>query len=425
AFQAIDEILTADHDYARQDRYYRKMLVRARQHRLDDALVISLARNLGEINRSRLANYAEAIKAYEIVARKRPDDRPTRALLTELYALEGDHQAAVKQAFSLVRLDPTDPGGYRELARRHLDAGHLDGAWCASQALVVLGQANADERRFYDEGRRHSTAQAQRSLDAGDWALLTWAGRSQAIDGVLLATHEITGPLLARTPKALGLHPRKDQLDLDAPSDLGQILKYTQQVTGVTVASAWLSPTTVGLGVADLWPPGLLVAPDMASAGFAEAAARGARALYLASVQHILASGDPDPLRARQRVLGVIAASLALVAPQLEVPAEAKLVEALGKLTAGRRADLEAAVPGLPQPLDQGVEAWFEAVEHTANRLALLVSCDLATVARLIRDEPHPLVGDPATRLRALLLFAVSPQYTELRKRLGLNVPQR
>ena len=38
AFQAIDQLLTEDKDYERQDRYYRKMLKRATDHQLDDAL---------------------------------------------------------------------------------------------------------------------------------------------------------------------------------------------------------------------------------------------------------------------------------------------------------------------------------------------------------------------------------------------------
>ncbi len=426
AFQAIDEILTVDQDYARQDRYYRKMLVRARQHHLDDALVVSLARNLGEINRSRLHNYAEAIKAYQIVAHKRPGDRGVHTILAELHALEGQPGEAAAQAFELVTLDPADPSGYHELARRRLDAGQLDGAWCACQVLVVLGQATEDEQRFYEEGRRHSTAQAQRPLEGGDWALLTWAGKPQAIDRVLLATHEVVGPLMAHTPKQLGLNPRKDQLNLEAPSDLGQILKYTQQITGVTVASAWLSPTARGLQVGDLWPPGLLVAPDMAGVGFAEAAARAARALYLGSVQHAAAGSAPDATVAHQRVLGIVTAALAAVMPEAGLAADPALLDALrSRLTAGRLADLQGAAPAIPQPLAQGVAAWCEAVEHTASRLALLISCDLATVVRLLRDEPMPLLPDMAARLRALLVFAVSEPYLALRRRLGVGVPER
>ena len=51
AFQAIDQILTTERDYERQDRYYRKMLKRAMEQKLDDKLVITLAKGLGEINR--------------------------------------------------------------------------------------------------------------------------------------------------------------------------------------------------------------------------------------------------------------------------------------------------------------------------------------------------------------------------------------
>jgi tetratricopeptide (TPR) repeat protein len=423
AFQAIDEILTHDGDYARQDRYYRKMLVRARQHRLDDALVVSLARNLGEINRSRLHNYAEAIKAYGIVVKKRPQDVEAHAIIAQLYTLNGDLPGAAHAAFKRVQAQPSDPAGLHALARARLDAGALDGAWCTCQALVVLGQANADEQRFYEEGLRHINAQAQRSLEASDWQLVTWAGRDARIDQALATAQPAVGPLMAHSPKQLNLNPRKDQLDLEAASALGQIVKYISQLIGVRPASAWLSPMTRGLATANLNPPGLLVGPDMAERAFGPSATRVTRQLYLLSLQHVLATIDLDASTTATRLVAVLAAvETAAGGGSHGDPA---LVQAIEALPAGSLTALERVAPTLPKPLDAAVASWLDAVEHTANRLALLLSCDLAATVQMMRDEPPSFGGEITSRLWALLLFSVSEPYLELRRRLGYALPAR
>lgn len=426
AFQAIDEILTHDGDYARQDRYYRKMLVRAREHQLDDALVVSLARNLGEINRSRLNNYPEAIKAYQIVARKRPEDRHAQSILAELSGLVGSPLEAVRHAFRLFELDPTDPEGLHELARRQLNAGQMDGAWCACQALMVLGQANDEERRFYEEGRRHQSAQARRPLEPQDWTLLTWAGKPEALDQIFVLAWRAFGAQMVPPPKALGLNPKRDLLDLEAQSSLGQLMKYAQQVVGVQVPAAWRWAGGSGMAVAPVDPPGVLIGDDMASYGFGEAVARAGRTLYLSSVQHLAAQVDNDPLRARARVLAVLAAAVKRVSPQAPVEADPGLVDAFGRLSAGDAAALERAVGRLDTDMDTLVDRWLVGTEQTANRLGLLLCCDLSLAVRMVRAEPAPrALPDVGDRLRALLVFAVSEPFLELRRRLGYALAER
>ena len=74
AFEAIDRLLTQKKDWKELERNYRKMLKRAMEQKLDDKLVITLAKGLGEINRSRLKKYDEAVKAYKIALGRQPDD---------------------------------------------------------------------------------------------------------------------------------------------------------------------------------------------------------------------------------------------------------------------------------------------------------------------------------------------------------------
>ena len=73
AFQAIDQILTNERDFERKARYYRKMLQRAIESQMDDALVVNLTKALDEINRSRLQRTEAPLPAPEA----HPLDHPT------------------------------------------------------------------------------------------------------------------------------------------------------------------------------------------------------------------------------------------------------------------------------------------------------------------------------------------------------------
>jgi hypothetical protein len=79
--------------------------------------------------------------------------------------------------------------------------------------------------------------------------------------------------------------------------------------------------------------------------------------------------------------------------------------------------------------LDQGAKAnlkvWNQSVDLTACRAGLLLSGDLEIARKIIGSEPQ-LPGDltPAEKMRELVLFSVSDDYTALRQALGVAVGQ-
>ena len=421
AFQAIDEVLTDDGDHARQDRYYRKMLRRAREHDLEDALVVTLARNLGEINRTRLGNHEEALKAYEIVLRKRPRDVEVRGILTELYTLTGRMEDATRTASELVEADPTDAAGYHLLARLYQKQGRRDAAWCVCQALSTVGATTPEERRFYEQGRER-LGRARRALDGDDWKLLTWSTKSGAIDALLLQLSPVVGPLMAASPKDYRLNPKHDRLDPRATGAFGRVLDFVAGAMGVGVPPLWRSETQRGVSAVLFTDgPALLVGDDVAQQPVEAIAFLCAHELYLVGHQHVLTTLDATPAVRTARLTGLFGTVVRAIDPSREVPHDRKLLAALKKLPPGTLGRVPPLLGGLPDAPDFGVAAWLDAVEHTCTRLGFLLSGRLGAAMQLAQGGVRSIGAASAQdRLRALLLFSISEPHFQLRERLGI-----
>ena len=62
-------------------------------------------------------------------------------------------------------------------------------------------------------------------------------------------------------------------------------------------------------------------------------------------------------------------------------------------------------------------------VEHTSNRLGLLLSNDLGAAVRCLKNETSQFSKAPVQdRVRELVLYALSENYFKLRKALGLAI---
>ncbi len=418
AFAAIDEILTSDGDYARQDRYYRKMLARARENRLDEALIVNLARNLGEINRTRLENFEEALKAYSIVVKRRPDDREARSIVAELSILLQRYEDATRHLFMLIQQEVVHPEPYHDLVRVYCAIGRFDAAWCVCQALVAMGRSNADEDQLYDEGLARQQGLQVGTMEPLDWKLLTWASKNQALDALLRRLALILGPRLARGPRDLGL---RRQLDGAHPA-MRIVGHHVAPVMGMP-APPGMEAEAPGLRTANTSPPSLAIGPDIANKAPAEIAFLAARQLFLLTGDHFLATLEGDLARREARLTTLVATVHHWLDPRVpQNMVDPSVLEILEALPGERDTFSQLMVPIVSLP-GYGISPWLDAVEHTANRLGLLLCNDLDTALRQVRRQPEGLgKANPAERTRVLLLFALSEPYFELRRRLGYSI---
>ncbi|HEX6273399.1 MAG TPA: tetratricopeptide repeat protein, partial [Polyangiaceae bacterium] len=119
---------------------------------------------LGEVY-ERLSNVEQAAAVYESALEVEPDGVRWLARLARLYAGDAAYAAEARNALALwVEVDPYQPEPYKILRRVHTQARHADGAWCACQALRVLGQAEPDETRFFTRFRSSELVSARRRM---------------------------------------------------------------------------------------------------------------------------------------------------------------------------------------------------------------------------------------------------------------------
>ena len=434
AFAAIDQILTKGRDYARQDRYYRKMLKRANDFKLDEKLVVNLARNLGEINRSRLKKYDEAIKAYKIALAKQPNDGAVIGILAELYEFNNEIDKAILQYYRMIELEPKGVDAYRQLRRLFMESKRYDEAWCVCQVLAYYGQASADERSFYEKYRSKALTQARTPLDNDQWARVYHPEESMLLARLFERLLPYTAHLSAVTHKQLRLNKRKDALNLTVQTPFNNVLNYVRQITRLTVTEAFRAPQ----GVAGLWnanmvassavvrPAVLLVGADVLTGRTPqELAFMLAKQLFLMSSQHYLASIESTYERRKAYLLQIVYTLTRLVNPQAKVPfSEEALLQQYNKtISQADRAEMAKLITKMSGDPRQhlNLSKWLEMVEHSANRLGLLLCNDLVAATKSIKNEPGQFSKAPAVeRLRELVLYSLSPNYFTLRKELGL-----
>ncbi|MCA9538159.1 MAG: tetratricopeptide repeat protein [Myxococcales bacterium] len=419
AFAAIDEILTKDRDYIRQDRYYRKMLARAREHRLDTNVIMSLARNLGEINRTRLGNYEEALKAYNIVVKRRPDDREARGIVAELCVLLGHLEEAARHYFKMIQQDVADAEPYHHLVRVFCGLERLDAAWCVCQALVTLGRSNEEENHLYEGGLQRQANLQVGTLDAVDWKLLTWASKNEALDGLFSRLYAVLGPHIVRTPKALGVGRA-----IQPGEPVRQVIDYAAGIIGVATPDIFFSPHVEGVATGNLARPALLIGPDLEHRPPEEVVFLTSRQLYLMGQQHFLATVDETQPQREARLVGLLVSVHHWLDPRVQSSViDPAVVELLRDLPPSEQDVFRGLLaPQVGQP-NYGVSTWLDAVEHTASRLGLLICNDLGTAMRQLKRIQTPVSSlSVPERARAMMLFALSEPYFQLRQRVGYAV---
>ena len=428
AFEAIDQMLTEDRDYERQDRYYRKMLKRAMENQLDDKLVFSLAKNLGEINRSRLKRFDEAAKAYKIALTRKPDDPGITQILAQLYELDDDSGQAIAQYQTLLRQDPKNIDNYRTLKRLYLEADMVDEAWCVSQVLVFLNKASQEDRAFFEKYRSRTFREAKRPLDAANWDALRHEKKSKLLDLFFTKAARYALDPMSMTHKELGIHKRKDFIDSSQKTPFNTILAYAAQALRTNQPDCYADPAKrAGLHVLNLNPPALAVGNDVVrGARMQELAFMAAKQLTLLGAQHILAAFDSHYEHRKERLKTTVYTVMKLINPAANVKAHEDLLRDIGAtMQPADAAELTKVIKKLSanpaQHLD--VSNWLEGLEYTLNRVGLLFANDLQSAAAVLKTETGGFSrASTSDRVRELILFSISPAYFGLRKTLGFSI---
>jgi hypothetical protein len=151
-----------------------------------------------------------------------------------------------------------------------------------------------------------------------------------------------------------------------------------------------------------------------------------AKQMLLMGQHYYLTTIDTTYERRKDRMARIVYAIMKIVNPAAEVPIKDEgLIEAYRAIPPADLNELQKIIAKMSENPHQhlNVSKWLEMVEHSSNRLGLLLSNDLGAAVRSLKNEAGQFSKAPVQdRVRELVLFGVSEEYFKLRKALGLAI---
>ena len=433
-FEDIDRILTSKRDWRSQERAYRTMIKRLKQ---GDSILLNLWHALGEIYRSRLKDYEAAIQAFEVAQKLDPKNAGRGEILAELYVLGGSGHAdkAVAQHLAMIQREPFKYDSYKALRRIYMDTQQYDKTWCVCSALSFLKKADAEEQQFFEQYKPRGFAKAKKQMTEEIWRLVNHPGENPYVSAIFGSIWQAGAMLGAQPHKAFGLN-RKNRVDVATDQVMfSKVFNYASGVLRVPMPDVFLQAEEQGeLLIANSQEKGRLIPSFLVQgkllSGRSEkeiAFASGKWLTYLRP-DHFLKVALPTNTELKIAFLSAIR----LVKPDFPIPPDAEPLVAqylpqMQKVMAQQPQWIEQLhlVVGkfLPNANKVDLGGWARAVDFTAHRVGLLLSGDLEVAAGAVSMEPV-VVGGPQIKdkVKELVTFAVSEDYFEARKRLGLTI---
>ncbi len=424
AFRDLDAIYTHNKDWEGERDAYLRMIERVGPDG-DPRVLRTLYGALGEIFRSRLEDYPNAVAAFSNVLDLAPNDVKTLEILAELYdVFLEDPERAIEMHRRLIALEPERRfGSYDALFRLYREQGDDDAAWCVAALLVGLNIASDEVAAFYQERRTRLPAQPNRPLDGDLWRDYVLASEEDLRLGQIFAiVHDaLSGHLRSVELADLGLS-RSDRLPPDSVA--GNVFRAVAEALGLKAPRIYLHRDREGVAAVNLNPPALIVGNDVAS-GRSElevAFAAGKALAYFLPIHIMAALYRPAELRAFLRA-AVHTVQPGAVGGELS-PHETKVA---GLLEEHLRADArERLARHVRRALAEGanVKQWVEAVELSADHAGALMANDFVVALKALKRDPWASSRvSGKVKARDLALYATSQRYLELRRLLGLAQP--
>lgn len=349
----------------------------------------------------------------------------------DLSDLESAAEAASEDPEELwrrIRRSPTNADALRALARVYGARGELDKQWCVSQALALLGEADATERALFEKYRPQGLIAPRSSVSQAAWYDLLFHPEEEVLIGQILgviAPAVLLGRVTAlrRDGKLHQPDPAQRQDPAKATITAVRALSWGSAIVGLSPPPIYVEKEReVGYEHIPAVPPLTVVGRGVLSGRTQlEHAFLAGRHLAFYRQEHFvktLFSAVPD-------LEDLFLAALTIGSPGLPIAEEMKR----------RVAPIARAIEPVLQPpqidalrgyflrfVEDGgrtnLQRWSAAVEKTACRAGLLLSGDLQTAADLLEPEE----GKHGELCRDLVAFATGDRYFKLRRQLGIAI---
>lgn len=430
AFERINKILTHSKNWKQLERNYRKMLHRIAGKGQTD-LEHELWYQLGLVYRDRIQDHSKALDAFKVASHTKPDDIRDRRILSELYEVNERYDEAIEQQLYVLNQDPLSLEPYRALYRLYLYKRAYDSAWCVAAAMAFMRKADAEEQRFYEDWKPQGILKVQGRLNNEYWVryllhpdLNLYVSKIfEAISGAALKAKitQAGSPISPSDKRIVGDDFRNSTLQF------ARTYGWAAQVLGLPIPELVVrSDQPIGVNA-------LATEPRASEAGRAVLSGLSAPECAFVSAKH-LASYRPElyirnlfPAQAELTVMlfaGVVIAEPATPLPQELVSNVRATAAALGQYMDAHSREVLATF--VKRFVEEGakvnIKRWSRAAELTAGRAALLLTGDLEVAKKVVSGEKATADLSAADKMKDLLVFSVSPEYSALREALGVAI---
>lgn len=391
----------------------------------DPRLMAVLWQKLGDLYSMHLHQDDQAVVAYGQAAERLPDNIHLHAAVAKIAEGHEDfYDKAVLHIREMMRLSDHDANLLERLAKVYLRMKQVDRSLCVFRVLEHTGfdldeKAKGFVSRFdtamfrpintkfsasllkqyvYHEGLDNDLSNLFASLKVG---LDEWTGEDKGKYGL----------------------KRRDRVTIEEPLAFNNIYRSVGASLGWSeMPNLWHKPDQTGLINGALVPEGLIAGDRLLGSGREEFMAFIiAKQLFLFLPPFYLAAIRPPT---DLQVFFVLAASH--VRPDINVEMtkdRESALKAIKKKVRGSDFELlKKSVDNLARR-EADLNGWVERVEDCANRVGLIFSDDINACREYLDVEPQRIgTRSVDERMQALMSYAVSDKFMDLRERLGIAV---
>jgi hypothetical protein len=354
-------------------------------------------------------------------------------ILAELYEVNERWDEAIGEQRILLLADPLAIDPYKALYRLYLHKQTYDEAWCLAAAMAFLRKADDEEKRFFEDYRPQGILPVKGRLTSELWSNSVFhPDENQHISKIfeMLAPAALQAKIaqLQSQGKLPVLDKRFKQDPATSTVTFAKTFGWAAQVLGIQAPDLYVRNDVRGAIVAVPAVPPASVAGQTVLTGFQPQELTFMCGKHLSHYRGEHYIRTLFPTHAELTIM--LFAGVMIASPNTPLPQEmAAQIRATAQELAKymQPVQLEGLRMMVKRFIDDGAKAnikrWNQAVELTACRTGLIVSGDLE-VAKKILSAEEQLPGDLSTadKMKELLLYFVSDEYTQVRKALGIAV---
>ena len=426
-FQGIISLLQSQNDSLGIEANYERMIERHRAiEPMNVKLMAVLCKNLGEL-RVKLNNMKGAAVAYQAVSSLYPDNVNFHIILAKLYALDDETlEQAVFENREILRLAPDRLDAVADLARCYRRQQKFDESLCIYRVLDVLGMNDDEGKEIVGKFADSDIPLISSRFTDDDWSLIIPKTLDQSIMRILQICVPIISECFANELDRYGID-ESAQIDLSENSVFAKALRNESKVLGfVTCPEAYRCDRVKGLMNAYLSENAFLVSPNILRGRTDhELAFVTSKALMLMrSENYLLQLG----MKAIELILQIV---FKVACPQLNIELDRNQQKVARVLERGLSDADRSTIVSRIQTLSQqkggiNIKLYMESVEDFSNRVGLLFCDNPAVVEKMLAEETRSIsTRTIRDRVGSLLVWALSEDYTELRRRLNIALKAR